>query len=83
MNDILEKTTARYNKYYKAYRAAYCHSTGLPMYGNKDFPFVQENMLYTISRAKREKVEIDTKEPVGWYRTQHGYVPLFRCTGDK
>lgn len=79
MTNLLEKTTATYNSYYKMYRAAYCHSTGLPMYGSKDFAEVQEKRFYTKTRAKREKVQIDESQPVGWYRMQTGYVPLFRA----
>ena len=77
--DLLKKTPETYNKYYKAYRAAYCHSTGLPMYGHKDFPEVQEKRLYTKTRAKREKVQIDESQPVGWYRMPNGYTPMFRA----
>ena len=77
--NLLEKTSATYNKYYKAYRAAYCHSTGLPMYGSKDFAEVQEKGFYTKTRAKREKVQIDESQLVGWYRMPNGYTPLFRA----
>lgn len=78
MENLLEKTLESYNKYYKAYRAAYCRSTGLPMYESKDFSELQEKGFYTKSRAQREKAWIDENNPVGWYRVQHGYVPLFR-----
>lgn len=83
--NLLEKTSATYNEYYGTYRAAYCHSTGLPMYGSKDFAEVQEKGFYTKTRAKREKVQIDESQPVGWYRMPNGYTPLFRAEqqGDK
>ena len=78
MENLLEKTLESYNEYYKTYRAEYCRSTGLPMYGSKDFSEVQEKGFYTKSRAKRDKIWIDESHPVGWYRTVNGYVPLFR-----
>ena len=81
--DLLKKTSATYNKYYKAYRAAYCRATGLPMYGSKDFAEVQAKELYTKTRAKHDKVQIDESKPVGWYRMQNGYTPLFRAIGDR
>ena len=79
MKDLLEKTLKTYNKYYRAYRAEYCHLTGLPMYSSKDFSEVQAKGLYTLSRARKEKARIDATHPVAWYRVQHGYTPLFRA----
>ena len=75
--NLLEKNWGSYNSYYKLYRAEYCKKTGLPMYSRKDFEYLEQNKIFTRTRAKKEKVEIDETKPVGWYRMQTGYAPLF------
>ena len=77
----LEQTHESYNFYYKMYRAKWCKKTGLPMYAKKDFAIVEKERLYTKSRAKKEKVQINDTEVAAWYRTSHGYTPLFRIKG--
>ena len=81
MKNLLEKTDETYNKYYKLYKAAYCRTTGLPMYGHKDFPEVEAKKLYSKTRAKLAKVEIDESRPLAWYRCENGYTPLFGVKG--
>ena len=76
--NLLDKTDESYNKYYKLYKASWCHKSGLPMYGKKDWNTVQEQGLYTITRAKKEKVSIDASNVCAWYRMPNGYTPLFR-----
>ena len=75
--DYLIKTRESYNDYYKQYRAAWCKKSGLQMYQRKDFETVKRLELYTCTRAKKEKVSIDTSRVVGWYRRPNGYAPLF------
>lgn len=75
--NLLEKNSGSYNSYYKLYRADYCRMTGLPMYSSKDFEYLEKNNIFSKTRAKKEKVEIDETSPVGWYRMQTGYAPLF------
>lgn len=77
MSNLLEKTDKTFNFNRRLYRAAYVHTTGLPTYGHADFPTVQAKKLYSRTRAKLEKVEIDESRPLGWYRCQHGFTPLF------
>ena len=74
---LLEKTDKTYNKNYRLYKADYVRTTGLPMYGHADFPEVQAKKLYSRTRAKLEKVQIDESCPLAWYRCEHGYTPLF------
>ena len=76
--DYLIQTNESYNSYYKMYKASWCRKSGLPMYQKKDFDTVKKLLLYTKSRARREKVEIDTTTVAGWYRRPNGYTPLFR-----
>lgn len=76
--NYLEQTYESYNTYYKMYRAEWCKKTGLPMYQNKDWEIVKTEQLYTKSRAKKEKIQINDTEVVAWYRTTHGYTPLFK-----
>ena len=78
--NYLEKTRESYNEYYKTYRAAWCKKSGLPMYSKKDFEKVEREGLFTVSRAKKEKVVIDTRTVCGWYRMPNGYTPMFRRT---
>ena len=77
--DFLEKTSVSYNSYYKLYIAGWCRITGLPMYSKKDFPVIEAERLYSISRAKKDKVQIDTTDVCAWYRMAHGYAPLFKA----
>ena len=77
--DFLEKTSESYNSYYNLYKAGWCRLTGLPMYSKKEFPLIEAARLYTVSRAKREKVQIDTSVVRGWYRMANGYTPLFKA----
>ena len=79
--NYLEKTEESYNKYYKLYKASWCRKSGLPMYGNKDWSTVQEQELYSITRAKKAKIEIDTETVCAWYRMPQGYIPLFKKKG--
>ena len=81
--DWLEQTKESYNPYYKTYRAEWCRKSGLPMYQKADFETVEREGLYTKSRARREKVDIDTTKVAGWYRRPNGYVPLFKCRIEK
>lgn len=76
--DYLEKTHDSYNSYYRLYKAEWCRKSGLPMYEKKQFFAVEAERLYSISRAKKEKVQIDTSTVCGWYRMHHGYTPLFK-----
>ena len=78
-SNLLEKNKETYNRNYKLYRAKYCRETGLPMYNWRDYPQMIENGIYTRTRAKQEKVKINEEIPVGWYRLQHGYTPLFKA----
>lgn len=81
--NYLEKTQESYNFYYKLYKSAWCKKTGLPMYAKKDWNTVEENKLYTITRAKRAKVQIDTNNVCAWYRMPNGYTPLFKTTTEE
>lgn len=81
--EYLEQTYESYNFYYKMYRAKWCKKTGLPMYEKKDFGIVEKERLYTKSRAKREKVQINDTEVAAWYRTSNGYTPLFKVKEGK
>ena len=74
----LRQTSESYNSYYKTYRAKWCKQTGLPMYSKKDWDTIEKERLYTRSRAKKEKVNIDTETVCAWYRRQNGYTPLFK-----
>lgn len=76
--NYLEKTRESYNFYYKLYKAEWCKKSGLPMYGKKDFATVEEKHLYTVTRAKKEKIQIDTNTVCAWYRMTNGYTPLFK-----
>ena len=80
--NLLEQNLGSYNSYYKLYRAEYCRKTGLPMYSGKDFEYLEKNRIFTRTRAKKEKVAIDEAVPVGWYRMQTGYAPLFKEIGN-
>ena len=80
--DFLVQTKESYNSYYKQYRAEWCRKSGLPMYQRADFETVEREGFYTKSRAKREKVDIDSTKVVGWYRRPNGYVPLFKRRGN-
>lgn len=75
--NYLEKTNESYNSYYKLYKAEWCKKSGLPMYNKKDWAIIKEANLYSISRAKKEKIKIDPTV-CGWYRMQNGYCPLFK-----
>lgn len=75
--DDLEITAESYNESRGCYRARHCHATGLPRYDRSDFSFLEKNGIYTKSRAERENVKLNRAVVVGWYRVQHGYVPLF------
>ena len=77
MNPLI-KTNESYNSYYKQYRASWCRKTGLPMYSRKEFESIEKEGLYTITRAKRCKVQIDTTKVCAWYRRPNGYVPMFK-----
>ena len=79
--DYLEQTRESYNFYYKMYRAEWCKKSGLPMYARKDFATVEKERLYTRSRAKKEKVQIDETAVCAWYRRSNGYTPLFKVRG--
>ena len=76
--NYLEKSNESYNKHYRLYRASWCHKSGLPMYGKKEFPTVLEQGLYTRHRAKVERVVIDETTVFAWYRMPQGYTPLFK-----
>lgn len=81
----LEKTAESYNDYYKTYRAAWCKKSGLPMLDRKNWEQIRAEGLYTVSRAKKERIIIDTNTICGWYRVCQGYVPMFKAVrkGDK
>ncbi|MBQ7788409.1 MAG: hypothetical protein IJ398_02005 [Clostridia bacterium] len=76
--NFLIKTNESYNSYYSQYKAAWCRKTGLPMYSRKDFEVIEKEGLYTMSRAKRCKVQIDTTKICAWYRRSNGYTPMFK-----
>lgn len=76
--DCLKRTPDSYNSYYKTYKAVHCRQTGLPMYDHKTAEFMVNAELYSKSRAKKCKVEIDEATVCGWYRMYNGYVPLFK-----
>lgn len=82
MNPLI-KTHESYNDYYKQYRASWCKKTGLPMYSRKEFETIEKEGLYTITRAKKCKVQIDTTKVCAWYRRLNGYVPMFKETADE
>ena len=77
MNPLI-KNHESYNDYYKQYRASWCRKTGLPMYSRKEFETIEKEGLYTITRAKKCKVQIDTTKVCAWYRRLNGYVPMFK-----
>lgn len=81
--DPLIKTHESYNDYYKQYRASWCRKTGLPMYSRKEFETIEKEGLYTITRAKRCKVQIDATKVCAWYRRPNGYVPMFKEAADE
>ena len=76
--DYLKQTPDSYNSYYKTYKAVHCRQTGLTMYNHKTAELMVNAELYSKSRAKKCKVEIDETTVYGWYRVQQGYVPLFK-----
>lgn len=76
--DFLIQTNESYNFYYKTYRAEWCKKSGLPMYSNKDWERVENERLYTKTRAKKEKIKIDDTKVCAWYRRPNGYSPLFK-----
>lgn len=75
----LEQTHESYNSYYKMYRAAWCRKSGLPMYSKEDWPIIEKQQLFSKSRGKKEKVQIDETKVLAWYRTANGYTPLFKA----
>ena len=77
MNPLI-KTSESYNDYYKQYKAEWCRKTGLPMYSRKEFETIEKQGLYTITRAKKCKVQIDTTKVCAWYRRPNGYAPMFK-----
>ncbi|MBQ7131222.1 MAG: hypothetical protein IJO29_01500 [Oscillospiraceae bacterium] len=77
-NNLLEQRADNYSKYYKTYKAAYCRTTGLPLYNHDTAEQMVADGLYSKTRAAKEKVDIDDTDVCGWYRTYNGYVPLFR-----
>lgn len=81
--NYLKQTYESYNSYYKMYRASWCKKTGLPMYSKKDYEIVEKEKLYSKSRAKKEKIQIDTTKVCAWYRMFNGYIPLFKVEGAK
>lgn len=76
--NFLEQTQKSYNFYYKTYRAEWCRKSGLPMYQNKDWCVIEREKLYSKTRAKIEKIQIDDSKVLAWYRMQNGYIPLFK-----
>ena len=76
--DPLIKTKESYNAYYKQYRAEWCRKTSLPMYSRADFETIEKERLFTVSRAKKCKVQIDTTKVCAWYRRPNGYTPMFK-----
>lgn len=81
--NYLEQTKESYNFYYKTYRAEWCKKSGLPMYSNKDFQIVENEKLYTKTRAKKEKIKIDETKVYAWYRRPNGYTPLFKAINER
>lgn len=75
----LEKSSNSYNDYYKLYKAEWCKLSKLPMLSRKDWQQIESEDLYTLSRAKKEKIEIDSQKVVAWYRMMNGYAPLFKA----
>lgn len=67
-----------YNTHYRVYSADYCRSTELPMFSTKIFSEMDNQHLYTCSRAKKEHVFVDETQVSGWYRVMRGYVPVYR-----
>lgn len=76
--NYLTKTHESYNSYYKMYRAKWCKQTGLPMYSKKDYEVIEKEKLYSKTRAKKEKIQVNTNKVCAWYRMPNGYIPLFR-----
>lgn len=76
--NYLEQTNESYNFCYKMYRAEWCRKSGLPMYSSKDWPAIESEKLYTKTRAKKEKIQIDDSKVCAWYRMTNGYTPLFK-----
>ena len=58
--NYLEKTKESYNSYYNQYKAAWCKKSGLPMYSKNDWDKIERDELYSVTRAQRARVAIDT-----------------------
>ena len=76
--NYLEKTKESYNSYYNQYKAAWCKKSGLPMYSKNDWGKIEKDGLYSVTRAMRARVKIDTETVCAWYRMANGYIPLFK-----
>lgn len=74
---FVKEHQAGWHPYYHLYRASYVHATDIPCYGKDSYQEVVENGLYTVTRAKREHVTIDTTAVRGWYKLTNGYTPMF------
>ena len=76
--DWLVKNCETYNGYYTQYKAKHCIASGLPLYDHDTAEKMVADKLYSVTRAKREKVNIDQTKVCGWYRMCNGYIPLFK-----
>ena len=62
---------------YGWYTAAYCKSTGLPMYDKKSYPEVADKYL-SKTRCEKAKVPVkDGEDPVAFYCVDRGYCGLY------
>lgn len=66
---------------YGLYPAAYCKSTGLPMYSRDNYKTVA-HMYLSKSRCKKIGHPVQENETiVAFYRLMNGYTPLYDRTG--
>ena len=73
------KREIRYFRTYGTFSAAYCRTTGLPMLSNGYTGYEEyADKWLSKSRCKKSKRPIQEGEkPIAWYRTMHGYCPLY------
>lgn len=62
---------------YGLYPAAYCRSTGLPMYNNSNYGSLADKFLSrTRCQKLRQPVQQD-EQPAAFYRLMNGYCELY------
>lgn len=71
--DINFKDDSILHPYYRTFRSAYVHSTGLPVFDT----YERRAPLVTKVEAKEKCLEYDAAKIYGFVRTNYGFVSLY------